>query len=250
MASILYRVQTREDPRDRDGVLFIVRSRKPNHEDYKAWAEKLTVEYGTTICAIYEVSDHGAHPARHVPLFETFSYKENREKMLARCEEISDADITLYEVSRCYDEMMRYMEGVAKDFEYTAQRLRKHADTVAAESHLYVFKNRDSNIFAGYAGRFMEESTRNHGQDLRYMVTAAARLESAVGHCQPAIEMRVKDVGYDCCDAESPLFSVVPSGDSWGKASIVCARCGEELPSVPYPELPAVREALHEEVEE
>lgn len=243
MASILYRVQTRDDPLDREGVLFIERSRKPNHEDYTAWAEKLTVEYGTTICAIYEVSDHGAHPVSHVPLFETFAYKGNRLTLLARVEEINDAEISLWEVSRHYDEMLRYMEGVAKDYEYTADRLRKHATVVATESRLHIFKNRDSNVFTSYAGRFMEEATRNHGQDLRYMVTAAAHLESAVARCQAAIELRLADVGYaPCCDTEVVLFKVVPSGDSWGKASIVCAHCGEELLPVLYPELPAVRE--------
>jgi hypothetical protein len=255
VSDILYRVQTSVDPLDTADVLFVTRSRKPNKGDYAGWAEKLIVEYGTTIHAIYEDIGRGSFGVGLVPAFETEAYKAKREALVAYNEDAYEVEGPLYDVSRHYEALVSAMQSTASDFERVAESLRKHVTSVVEQPSLYLYKDDrwTDHFYNAYVGRFFEDAAQQRVErNLKDVAVAGAALDRALLRSRPIVGVRLSAQApdYVCCDegAANPLYVTVPATNPyWKSAPIVCAHCGTELPPLPRYDIPAIPAPTTEE---
>jgi len=234
VATIHYRVHTQADPRSSEGVIFLTRGKRPMMRDYVAYAARLTVEYGTTIHAVYE-----GYPSslEDIPVFESNLHLATRLLLVAENRALYDRTKPLWRVGKSSEQVQQYMTYYVRQQERTLNDLKlatEHLDvqgfSLYDPEHLDVFD----------VSRFMSHVEQRGGSDLARLSAGAMELASLLALCSALIpEMVAADPEGPCCT--EPDFVVYPDPDpdrSYQVAKIVCTSCGHVLPRLEPHKIP------------
>ena len=234
MAIIHYRVHTQTDPRSSEGVIFLTRGKRPMMRDYVAYADRLTVEYGTTIHAVYE-----GYPSslEDVPVFESNLHLATRLQLAAENKLLYDRTAPLWRVGKTSEQVqqsmnyyIRQQERTLNDLKIAAEHLDVQGFSLYDPTHLDTFD----------VARFMSHIQTRGGSDLSSLTGKAIELASLLALCAALIpEMVAADPLGECCT--EPDYVVAPNPDPnrvYQMAKIICVNCGHELPHLEGHKMP------------
>lgn len=243
MAIIHYRVHTQADPRSSKGVIFLTRGKRPMMRNYVAYADRLTVEYGTTIHAVYE-----GYPSslEDVPVFESNLHLATRLMLVAENKLLNDRIAPLWRIGKISEQVQQYMnyyirqqERTLNDLKIAAEHLDVQGFSLYDPGHLDVFD----------VARFMSHVEMRSGSDLSSLSGKAIELASLLALCAALIpDMVAADPLGACCT--EPDYVVAPNPDPnrvYQAANIICVNCGHELPRLKGHKMPRHNELVVDE---